>query len=271
MDRDVRSPGRYNWLLQYYLRAEGLTLSWVGTGRCLASFDYNDADYAELREKLLAAARAMRDDCWWLSEAEQPKRDRRLRGALLREVAASLVPTRIWQFTVDVMHRKHDDHEASHNHPTNRALHLLSSSVFIFCYGLLFADLTLAMFLGLSALVVRQLGHAVFEPPCHDKEKLLLGLTTKSKSVVVAVYLTLPLLQLWGASGGVWETLVASAPTIALHWFVWTIAVIAGHTIQLIHSHGFRNSMIWFVKLATDPMTDVVTYRPRLSLRALRS
>jgi glutamate-1-semialdehyde 2,1-aminomutase len=25
-------PGRYNWLLQYYLRAEGITLSWVGTG-----------------------------------------------------------------------------------------------------------------------------------------------------------------------------------------------------------------------------------------------
>jgi glutamate-1-semialdehyde 2,1-aminomutase len=28
-------PGRYNWLLQYYLRAQGVTLSWVGTGRCL--------------------------------------------------------------------------------------------------------------------------------------------------------------------------------------------------------------------------------------------
>ena len=24
---------RYNWMLQYYLRAEGLALSWVGTGR----------------------------------------------------------------------------------------------------------------------------------------------------------------------------------------------------------------------------------------------
>ena len=26
-------PGRYHWLLQFYLRAEGLALSWVGTGR----------------------------------------------------------------------------------------------------------------------------------------------------------------------------------------------------------------------------------------------
>ncbi len=27
-----KEPSRYNWLLQYYMRAEGLTLSWVGTG-----------------------------------------------------------------------------------------------------------------------------------------------------------------------------------------------------------------------------------------------
>ncbi len=26
------TPSRYNWMLQYYLRAEGLSLSWVGTG-----------------------------------------------------------------------------------------------------------------------------------------------------------------------------------------------------------------------------------------------
>jgi glutamate-1-semialdehyde 2,1-aminomutase len=26
-------PSRYNWMFQYYLRAEGLALSWVGTGR----------------------------------------------------------------------------------------------------------------------------------------------------------------------------------------------------------------------------------------------
>lgn len=29
-------PSRYNWMLQYYLRAEGLALSWVGTGRLIA-------------------------------------------------------------------------------------------------------------------------------------------------------------------------------------------------------------------------------------------
>ena len=33
-------PSRYNWMFQYYLRAEGLALSWVGTGRLIFSLDY---------------------------------------------------------------------------------------------------------------------------------------------------------------------------------------------------------------------------------------
>ena len=33
-------PSRYNWMLQYYLRAEGLALSWIGTGRLIFSLNY---------------------------------------------------------------------------------------------------------------------------------------------------------------------------------------------------------------------------------------
>jgi glutamate-1-semialdehyde 2,1-aminomutase len=32
-------PSRYNWMLQFYLRAEGLALSWVGTGRLIFSLN----------------------------------------------------------------------------------------------------------------------------------------------------------------------------------------------------------------------------------------
>ncbi len=38
-------PSRYNWMLQYYLRAEGLALSWVGTGRLIFSLNYTDDDF----------------------------------------------------------------------------------------------------------------------------------------------------------------------------------------------------------------------------------
>jgi glutamate-1-semialdehyde 2,1-aminomutase len=58
-------PSRYNWMLQYYLRAEGLALSWVGTGRLIFSLDYDDAAFAEVVERFAAAARAMQADGWW--------------------------------------------------------------------------------------------------------------------------------------------------------------------------------------------------------------
>lgn len=33
-------PSRYNWMFQFYLRAEGLELSWIGSGRFIMSLDY---------------------------------------------------------------------------------------------------------------------------------------------------------------------------------------------------------------------------------------
>jgi glutamate-1-semialdehyde 2,1-aminomutase len=58
-------PSRYNWMLQYYLRAEGLALSWVGTGRLIFSLNYDDAAFAEVVARFVAAARAMDADGWW--------------------------------------------------------------------------------------------------------------------------------------------------------------------------------------------------------------
>ena len=58
-------PGRYHWMFQYYLRAEGLALSWVGTGRCLFSLDFSEEDYEKVKGALLRAARTMKADGWW--------------------------------------------------------------------------------------------------------------------------------------------------------------------------------------------------------------
>ncbi len=58
-------PSRYNWMLQYYLRAEGLALSWVGTGRLIFSLNYTDADFAAVEDRFRAACRAMQSDGWW--------------------------------------------------------------------------------------------------------------------------------------------------------------------------------------------------------------
>jgi glutamate-1-semialdehyde 2,1-aminomutase len=58
-------PSCYHWMLQYYLRAEGLALSWVGTGRFIFSLDYTDEQFEAVADRILAAARAMKRDEWW--------------------------------------------------------------------------------------------------------------------------------------------------------------------------------------------------------------
>jgi glutamate-1-semialdehyde 2,1-aminomutase len=60
-----RRPSCYNWMFQYYLRAEGLALSWVGTGRFIFSLNYTDGDFSAVADRFAAAAEAMRRDGWW--------------------------------------------------------------------------------------------------------------------------------------------------------------------------------------------------------------
>ncbi len=62
-------PGRYHWLLQYYLRAEGLLLSWVGSGRFIFSLNYTDAEFAEVRRRVVAAAQAMQSGGWFWKDS----------------------------------------------------------------------------------------------------------------------------------------------------------------------------------------------------------
>ncbi|HJY77050.1 MAG TPA: aminotransferase class III-fold pyridoxal phosphate-dependent enzyme [Burkholderiales bacterium] len=79
-------PSRYNWMLQYYLRAEGLSLSWVGTGRLIFSLNYTEADFEAVCERFVAAARAMERDGWWWSDPALS--NRAIKRGILREMIA---------------------------------------------------------------------------------------------------------------------------------------------------------------------------------------
>ena len=59
------TPGRYHWMLQYYMRDAGVALSWVGTGRCLFALDWTEKDYDELLKRMLNACAAMKAGGWW--------------------------------------------------------------------------------------------------------------------------------------------------------------------------------------------------------------
>jgi glutamate-1-semialdehyde 2,1-aminomutase len=77
-------PSRYNWMLQFYLRREGLALSWVGTGRLIFSLDFSDADFEAVSQRFLAAARAMQRDGWWWQGPGASNQT--IRRGLLREM-----------------------------------------------------------------------------------------------------------------------------------------------------------------------------------------
>ncbi|MCB1878106.1 MAG: aminotransferase class III-fold pyridoxal phosphate-dependent enzyme [Chromatiales bacterium] len=60
-------PSRYNWMFQFYLRAEGLELAWIGSGRFIMSLGYTDQAFAEVADSIVRAAQGMDADGWWWS------------------------------------------------------------------------------------------------------------------------------------------------------------------------------------------------------------
>ena len=193
-----------------------------------------------------------------------------MRAHLVREALGSLIrlPRPVQTFYTEVMRRKKDDHHASHSNLTNQLFHIVSSSVFLGCYALAFWDLTTAMWAGLGALFLRQIGHAILEPPCHDKEAVLLGFNTRNKTLILGAYLLIPVLHLLSADAWTAETLRPMAAAVAREWFLWTLTVVGGRVAYLVWARDVWLALVWFVKLITDPVTDIIAYSPRYLRRA---
>jgi glutamate-1-semialdehyde 2,1-aminomutase len=76
-------PSRYNWMLQFYLRAHGLALSWVGSGRLIFSLNYGDVEFAEVAKRFTQAAQAMQDAGWWDGPEQS---NQKIRKGIFREM-----------------------------------------------------------------------------------------------------------------------------------------------------------------------------------------
>ena len=85
-----RKPSRYNWMLQFYLRAAGLELSWVGTGRMIMSFNFNDDDFEEVATRFVSAASRMAEDGWWWQS--QTLTDQAIQRQLVMETLRARFP-----------------------------------------------------------------------------------------------------------------------------------------------------------------------------------
>jgi glutamate-1-semialdehyde 2,1-aminomutase len=75
---------RYNWMLQYYLRSEGLALSWVGTGRLIFSLNYTEAEFDEVLKRFVSACESMKSAQWFWAPPELS--NKRIRRSILKEM-----------------------------------------------------------------------------------------------------------------------------------------------------------------------------------------
>src|SRR5262249_12137152 len=80
----------YNWMVQYYLRAEGLNTSWIGTGRFIFSHDLKESDFEEITNRFVAAAQAMQSDGWWWNDRTLTNR------AIKRRIMKELFTASVW-------------------------------------------------------------------------------------------------------------------------------------------------------------------------------
>lgn len=85
-------PSRYNWMFQFYLRAEGLHLSWTGTGRLIFSHNYTEEDFEAVQQRFVAAAGAMEADGWWWNDGSLT--NKRISKQILREMLSCWLPGR---------------------------------------------------------------------------------------------------------------------------------------------------------------------------------
>jgi glutamate-1-semialdehyde 2,1-aminomutase len=83
-------PGRYNWMLQFYLRNAGLELSWTGTGRFIMSLSYTDEEFSQVIDCFVKAAIQMSQDGWWWSC--EGLTNKAIKGQFLGDMLATMLP-----------------------------------------------------------------------------------------------------------------------------------------------------------------------------------
>lgn len=82
-------PSRYNWMYQFYLRAQGLSISWVGSGRIIMSHDFSEHEYGDVMQKMITAAEKMKNDGWWWKNNELTNKS--IKQQVLRELVTSFL------------------------------------------------------------------------------------------------------------------------------------------------------------------------------------
>jgi len=167
-----------------------------------------------------------------------------------------------------------DDHRYYHQSRINQTLHFLSAIGFLTAYSLVFNDPAAAAIIGwVWSMGTRQSGHFFFEPQGYDavnhatneyKEEIKVGYNLKRKVVLIAIWLSSPLLLLASPSlFGMFEPAVSTRQLIDHVGIIWLAVGIGGllfRTIHLFFIRDVQTGLVWMTKILTDPLHDLKMY-----------
>jgi hypothetical protein len=177
-------------------------------------------------------------------------------------------------FLEELRRQRWDDHRYYHHNRVNQLLHLLSASCFVVSYYLIFVDPVAAVMVGwLLAMVLRQIGHFVFEPKTYDavneatheyKESVKVGYNLRRKVVLLSIWIMVPIV-LWlmpdffGLLGDqqIDRGLVYNT---AILWLFTGVGAVLFRTVHLFYLMGFQSGLVWAIKILTDPFHDIKIY-----------
>ena len=178
------------------------------------------------------------------------------------------------KFREELRQQRWDDHRYYHHNRVNQLLHLLSASCFVVSYYLIFVDPVAAVMVGwLLAMVLRQIGHFVFEPKTFDavnnvshqyKESVKVGYNLRRKVILLSIWIAVPVL-LWFSPDffgllGEWVPDRGLVHDTAILWLFTGIGAVLFRTVQLFFLMGFQSALVWATKILTDPFHDIVIY-----------
>ena len=177
-------------------------------------------------------------------------------------------------FLEELHQQRWDDHRYYHHNRINQLLHLMSASCFIVSYYLIFVDPVAAVMVGwMLAMILRQVGHFVFEPKTYDevnqatheyKESVKVGYNLRRKVILLTVWFAIPF-ALWSSPsffGFLDQARVAQGwvANVAFLWLITGVAAVLVRTVHLFFIMGVQSGLVWATKIITDPFHDVKIY-----------
>jgi hypothetical protein len=178
------------------------------------------------------------------------------------------------RFFEELHQQRWDDHRYYHHNRINQLLHLVSATCFLASYVLIFVNPVAAVMAAWPlAMMLRQVGHFVFEPRTYDdvnqatheyKESVKVGYNLHRKVVLLSVWAAVPIVlyfdpEFMGFFGRE-ELARGYLYNLSILWLMVGMGAVIVRTLQLFFRMGAQSALVWATKIVTDPFHDWKIY-----------